>query len=70
MTDKHKKRVRDVQDQTGWSYMQCKFLVEQLGYGQVTEEIDKVVEVKGDLGELYGRLGKLARDAQRARTVG
>jgi hypothetical protein len=73
VTDKSKRRVRDVQDQTGWNYQQTVFLIQQLGYGKVTEEIDRVLSV-GDptrkklaLEELLKLLAMRARQAQKDR---
>ncbi len=67
MTDKSKRRIRDVQDQTGWGYQATMFLVQQLGYGPVTEEVDRVVAAKGDLEHLLKELGKRAKRAQKDR---
>ena len=39
MADKQKKRVRAVQDLTGWKYQFCLFLVRQLGQDAVLEAL-------------------------------
>ena len=38
------KYVRDIQEQTKWQYTFCLRLVDTLGYGYVSEEIDKVAD--------------------------
>jgi hypothetical protein len=70
MTNKKKVKVRDVQAQTGWPYTFTGFLIQQLGYGVVSEEVDRVVEAKGSLAELRETLAKRAREAQRAKLGG
>jgi hypothetical protein len=67
MTSKSKSRgqVRDVQEQTGWPYQHTLFLVQQLGYGPVSEAVDACAPDK--LGDLRRELGDKARAAQRAR---
>lgn len=67
MTNKKKVKARDVQAQTGWSYRFTGFLIQQLGYGVVSDEVDRVIEAGGDLAALNETLAKRARDAQRAK---
>ena len=65
MTDKSKAKVRDIQEQTGWPYQHTKFLVEQLGYGVVSEAVDACHSCGYDA--LRTELGAKAREAQRAK---
>jgi hypothetical protein len=62
---KGKGQVRDVQEQTGWPYQHTLFLVQQLGYGPVSEAVDACPQ--GDMDALRRRLGDEARAAQRAK---
>ena len=68
MTNKAKRKVRDIQDQTGWKYTFCQFLVSELGYAVVSEAVDacplgdrKAYETLGD------QLNEKARAAQKAK---
>ena len=67
MTDKGKGKanVRDIQEQTGWPYQHTKFIVEQLGYGAVSEAVDACHSCGYDA--LRAELGAKAREAQRLR---
>jgi hypothetical protein len=64
MTNKSKSKtqVRDVQEQTGWPYQHTKFLIEQLGYGAVSEAVDSCSPDGYD--DLRRKLGEQAREAQ------
>ncbi len=65
MTNKSKGKVRDIQEQTGWPYQHTKFIVEQLGYGAVSEAVDACHSCGYDV--LRTELGAKAREAQRAK---
>jgi hypothetical protein len=60
---KGKTQVRGVQNQTGWPYQHTKFLVEQLGYGAVSEAVDS--SHSGAYDDLRRVLGERAREAQK-----
>ncbi len=42
------------------------YLIRQLSYGVVTEEVDRVIAAKGNLAELREVLAKRAREANEA----
>jgi hypothetical protein len=67
MTNKSKSKTetRDIQDQTGWPYQHTRFLLEQLGYGLVSEAVDACPQ--GQYDELRRKLGVEARAAQKAK---
>jgi hypothetical protein len=67
MTNKSKRRVRDIQEQTGWPYTAALFIVRELGYGVVSEAVDACpVDVQA-YEALREKLAAQARDVQRAR---
>ena len=63
MADKKKKLVRDVQNRTGWKYSFCLFLVDNLGYEEVSRCIDDNVSSMESLGD---GLNERAKEAQKA----
>lgn len=56
-----------MREQTGWEYPHVRFIVEHLGYGAVTEEIDRAAAVGGSLEALRVTLGE--RAARTAKTL-
>jgi hypothetical protein len=58
MADKKKKRVRDIQERTGWPYQFSHYLVTNLGYEYVSMAVDETP----DTVELGKRLNKEAKE--------
>lgn len=58
-----KKLVREIQQETGWSYMQCLDLVEKLGHERVMEVIIREKNDDEDAREATGNMSMLNLDA-------
>lgn len=59
MTDKRKQKIRDIQDQSGWSYSFCMFLVDNLTYAVVSEALDKLPKREPLNADQWDLLGKV-----------
>lgn len=60
-------KLDDVREQTGWEFAHVRFIIERLGYGPVTEEIDRTIADGESLEALRVTLG--TRAARRAPTL-